>query len=1852
MASLYNNKISTTYVGLIKTIDNAVISASLKELTDGSGNATGLYVNTAGDFKVTSILEFGSLKDTGEGITITKFVDEADGIASNDNDTTIPTSAAVVDYVASRITLEDLDFSGDSGTGSVDLDSQVFAIVGTTNEIETSGGSQQLQIGLPTNITIAGTTTFGGNLIGNTNIILKDTSDNTLAAFYSGGKGEIYFNNSKKFETTSDGVTVTGGLTATGGSVFTGASFSSDITLDDGSGASPNLKLINESDEEGTISINSSGKIEIATGGTARQTISSGDTEFSGNIILLDSKNLKLGAGQDLELFHNGTDSYIQNSTGHLNIINYSDDKSIYFQTDDGSGGVTNYMKIDGVSEYTQFDKAARMMDSVNLQFGNSNDAQIYHNGTADGGTWYFITQTDNGYIDFRTDDGSGGTTSYLVIDGSNEVNRFYKRVQLEDNVKLTLGNVTTPDLEIYHDGSDSYIADTGTGDLIISGSNDVIIKDSVGNLLFNGNASDSVELYYGGSKKFETTSGGIQIHSNINMNDNGHLYFGASNDLDIYHDAGNSYIKDSGTGNLKIQASTEINLQATSGESFIDMFENGAVTLYYDNSSKLSTSATGIAVTGGITTDGASTFSASVDITGNTTFYSDGLFTDNKKLKFGTSGDLEIYHDGSNSYISDTGSLRITTTYLSIQSETGEVMADFDNNNAVSLYYDNSKKFETTSTGVSVTGDADVSGLVKVGGDDTEYANNYLRFKSVGAGFIDHNTVGQSLKFRLSNSSSLDIVALEITPSYASFAGNLTVSGDFTVNGTTTTVNTDHFNVEDPLISMAKDNAANTVDIGTYGRYNDGTQRYLGLFSDASDSNTFKLFKGLTVEPTTTVDTTATGYTLADLDAGAATFAGTITVGADLIIPEYIYHTGNLTTLFGFPSDNTFKIKTNNADALTIDSSQDASFTGDVSLADSKYAVWGDGSDFKIHHNGTDTYLQNYTGDLYIRNEVDDKDILFQCDDGTGGVAEYFRLHGAAASAPARYTAFPNDSYITFGNSKDLELFWSTNGVVRNQTGDLYIDNYQDDGDIKFRADDGSGSNAEYFRLDGGVGSIVVSQPMQFGDSISTYWGASDDLQIYHDGSNSYIKDGGVGNLYIRATNFALQSAAGTDDYITTTENAEINLFYNNSKKLETTTDGIKISGINANNKVESYFDGDYTSGFKFSDLNGGIWYDAGTDDLTVSAGHANSEMILISGGLTTLTLSAAQLVTFAGNVNMTSGDIDYVSQLHFADNVRLVDNGNDSDLNFRYGDTTFGHFRFIDGSDTYKGGVYAESGYIGTLSPDGSWAVQSSNTITNISHGLNVNGGHINIDAGMSFQWDDSHERIEQSDGKIEFFTNNSESMVLSGSDLGIGTDSPIEKLQVAGQIISTGSNVTSATAGAERAIMDLSSNIARMGHFRGTEAAGSGQLKLYTDSVERVRIDASGNVGIGTDSPDTKLEVEVAGTAITRTTMTAADGYRGGFEASNTHTGGTIWSMFSTNNSDSYFGGGKFVIGNETMADVDASTAAKVVIDGTGNVGINTNTPAKKLDVARTATSFSGASTDEGAVIRLTNPSNWENGYDGNGFVGGIEFYTADTSESGPAVFGAIKQRQLSYYNDQAMCFFTSPYNGSLTERMRIDASGYIGIGSGSPSSYNSRGKDLVIKKTGSDVGISIIAEISGATEYSSSIMFGDGTSGTAAYRGSIEYDHADDSMTFSTAATEGVRITSAGRVNVKNSISQNNNGVIGHPYTSGTLADGADITINVNSSGDGNNSIGFIAASCVPNAVSTGGAVGLWTHYHTQGANGYTQLELHNENNITVSESGGAITFDNQSGATAYYVIKVINMTSFDSTINAY
>ena len=92
----------------------------------------------------------------------------------------------------------------------------------------------------------------------------------------------------------------------------------------------------------------------------------------------------------------------------------------------------------------------------------------------------------------------------------------------------------------------------------------------------------------------------------------------------------------------------------------------------------------------------------------------------------------------------------------------------------------------------------------------------------------------------------------------------NVTIAGNLIVNGTTTTVNSDTLAVKDPLIKLATDNSgADSVDIGFYGLYDtSGSQDlYAGLFRDANDSGKFKLFKNLQVEPTSTVNTSGTGY-------------------------------------------------------------------------------------------------------------------------------------------------------------------------------------------------------------------------------------------------------------------------------------------------------------------------------------------------------------------------------------------------------------------------------------------------------------------------------------------------------------------------------------------------------------------------------------------------------------------------------------------------------------------------------------------------------------------------------------------------------------------------------------------------------------------------------------------------------------------------------------------------------------------------------------------------------------------------------------------------------------------------------
>ena len=130
------------------------------------------------------------------------------------------------------------------------------------------------------------------------------------------------------------------------------------------------------------------------------------------------------------------------------------------------------------------------------------------------------------------------------------------------------------------------------------------------------------------------------------------------------------------------------------------------------------------------------------------------------------------------------------------------------------------------------------------------------LTKSSVGLANVD-NTSDANKPVSTATQTALDAKA---SLAGATFTGdvtvetNFTVDGNLTVSGTTTTVNTTNFTTSDPLIYLGDGNNANLVDLGFIGSYNDGTYAHQGLAKDSSDGK-WKLFKGVTDEPTTTIN-------------------------------------------------------------------------------------------------------------------------------------------------------------------------------------------------------------------------------------------------------------------------------------------------------------------------------------------------------------------------------------------------------------------------------------------------------------------------------------------------------------------------------------------------------------------------------------------------------------------------------------------------------------------------------------------------------------------------------------------------------------------------------------------------------------------------------------------------------------------------------------------------------------------------------------------------------------------------------------------------------------------------------------
>jgi hypothetical protein len=156
----------------------------------------------------------------------------------------------------------------------------------------------------------------------------------------------------------------------------------------------------------------------------------------------------------------------------------------------------------------------------------------------------------------------------------------------------------------------------------------------------------------------------------------------------------------------------------------------------------------------------------------------------------------------------------------------------------------------------------------------------------------------------------------------------------------------------------------------------------------------------------------------------------------------------------------------------MTIDGGEEqVRFFKPTEHGDGVLARFGNSGDLRIYHDGSNSHIQaNGTGDLFIQQFRDDGNIVFQSDDGSGGLDTYFSVVGAGNRVQYnKDLRLIDNAKANFGSSDDLKIYHEgTDSIIQNYTGSIYIDNNADDQDIIFRCDDGSGGLTTYFFLDG----------------------------------------------------------------------------------------------------------------------------------------------------------------------------------------------------------------------------------------------------------------------------------------------------------------------------------------------------------------------------------------------------------------------------------------------------------------------------------------------------------------------------------------------------------------------------------------------------------------------------------------------------------------------------------------------------------------------------------------------------------------------------------------------------------------
>jgi len=271
-----------------------------------------------------------------------------------------------------------------------------------------------------------------------------------------------------------------------------------------------------------------------------------GNIDIDGNIDGADGSKLKLGTGDDFQIYHDGTNSIIDNTTGELQVT---------------TDGIMRF----NATEY-KFNNAAN--NEIVARFEQDGACELYYNHSK-------------------------------KLETNAEGVKISGYLEMEDNQRIQMG--TGDDLHIYHDGSHSRIQDAGTGKLILQGSEINLNNAASTEYCLRTIEDGAVELYHNGNKKFETTASGVDVAGNCTItgnfrgNDNVKLNLGNGDDLQIYHNGSNSIINND-TGDLYIQTDGNLKLERKDGgEDYIHCIADGAVELHYNGSKTFETTSYGI---------------------------------------------------------------------------------------------------------------------------------------------------------------------------------------------------------------------------------------------------------------------------------------------------------------------------------------------------------------------------------------------------------------------------------------------------------------------------------------------------------------------------------------------------------------------------------------------------------------------------------------------------------------------------------------------------------------------------------------------------------------------------------------------------------------------------------------------------------------------------------------------------------------------------------------------------------------------------------------------------------------------------------------------------------------------------------------------------------------------------------------------------------------------------------------------------------------------------------------------------------------------------------------------------------